>query len=123
MSTYNAEQAKSASQIVAEARQTVPELTVVQAKEELEQGQAGLLLDVREPAEWEKGHIPGVTGPARYAGVVCRPNHALRQTRTHDTTRCSHHRHVCVGRTLDAGRPNPQEDGLYRRGEHGWGLQ
>ena len=60
MSTHNAEQAKSARQIVAEARQTVPELTVVQAKEELEQGHVNLLLDVREPAEWEKGHIPGV---------------------------------------------------------------
>ena len=60
MSTHHAEQAKSASQIVAEARQTVPELTVAQAKEELEQGHINLLLDVREPAEWEKGHIPGV---------------------------------------------------------------
>lgn len=60
MSTHHAEQAKSASQIVAEARQTVPELTVAQAKEELEQGHVKLLLDVREPAEWEKGHIPGV---------------------------------------------------------------
>ena len=60
MSTHHAEQAKSASQIVAEARQTVAELTVAQAKEELEQGHVNLLLDVREPAEWEKGHIPGV---------------------------------------------------------------
>jgi len=60
MSTHNAEQAKSASQIVAEARQTVSELTVAQAKEELEQGHVNLVLDVREPAEWEKGHIPGV---------------------------------------------------------------
>ena len=60
MSTHHAEQAKSASQIVAEARQTVPELTVALAKEELEQGHVNLVLDVREPAEWEKGHIPGV---------------------------------------------------------------
>jgi len=60
MSTYNAEQAKSASQFVAEARQSVPELTLAQAKEELEQGHVNLLLDVREPAEWEKDHIPGV---------------------------------------------------------------
>src|SRR6266581_6819051 len=59
MSTQNTEQPKSASQIVAEARQTIPEITVAQAKEELEQGQVGLVLDVREPAEWEKGHIPG----------------------------------------------------------------
>jgi rhodanese-related sulfurtransferase len=59
MSTQNPDQPLSASQIVAEARKTVPEITVVQAKEELDQGQVGLLLDVREPSEWEKGHIPG----------------------------------------------------------------
>jgi rhodanese-related sulfurtransferase len=59
MSTQNSEQAKSASQIVAQARQSIPEITVAQAREELDQGQVGLLLDVREPAEWEKGHIPG----------------------------------------------------------------
>ena len=59
MSTHHAKQAKSASQIVAEARQTVPELTVAQAREELAQGHVNLVLDVREPAEWEKGHIPG----------------------------------------------------------------
>jgi len=59
MPTQNTEQSKSASQIVAEARQTIAEITVAQAKEELDQGQAGLVLDVREPAEWEKSHIPG----------------------------------------------------------------
>jgi rhodanese-related sulfurtransferase len=59
MSTQNTEQAFSASQIVAEARKTIPEITVTLAREELDQGQVALLLDVREPAEWEKGHIPG----------------------------------------------------------------
>src|SRR5712691_12936761 len=59
MSTQNSEQGMSASQIVAQVRQTIPEITVAQAKEELDHGQVGLLLDVREPAEWEKGHIPG----------------------------------------------------------------
>jgi rhodanese-related sulfurtransferase len=59
MSTHNTEQPKSASQIVAEARQTTPEITVAQAKEELDQGRASLLLDVRESSEWERGHIPG----------------------------------------------------------------
>jgi rhodanese-related sulfurtransferase len=59
MSTQNSEQGKGASQIVAQARQSIPEITAVQAREELDQGQVGLLLDVREPAEWEKGHIPG----------------------------------------------------------------
>ena len=59
MSTQNTDQLLSAGQIVAEARKTIPEITTAQAREELDQGQAGLLLDVREPAEWEKGHIPG----------------------------------------------------------------
>jgi rhodanese-related sulfurtransferase len=60
MSTQNTEQPKSASQIVAEAGKAIPVITVAQAREELDQGQVGLLLDVREPSEWEKGHIPGV---------------------------------------------------------------
>jgi rhodanese-related sulfurtransferase len=59
MSIQKSEREKSASQIVAQARQNVPEITVAQAREELDQGEVGLLLDVREPAEWEKGHIPG----------------------------------------------------------------
>ena len=59
MSTQNSKHSLSASQIVAEARKTIPEITVVQAKEELDQRQVGLLLDVREPTEWEKGHILG----------------------------------------------------------------
>lgn len=59
MSTSNNTQGKGASQFVGEARKNIPEITVAQAREELDQGQASLLLDVREPAEWEKGHIPG----------------------------------------------------------------
>ena len=59
MSTQNSDQALSASQIVAEARKTIPDITVTLAREELDKGQAALLVDVREPAEWEKGHIPG----------------------------------------------------------------
>jgi len=59
MSTQNTDQPMGAGQIVAEARQTIPEVTVAQAKEELDQGLVGLLLDVREPSEWDKGHIPG----------------------------------------------------------------
>ena len=47
MSTLNTDQLLSASQIVAEARKTIPEITVAQAREELDQGQASLLLDVR----------------------------------------------------------------------------
>jgi rhodanese-related sulfurtransferase len=57
MSTQNTDQSLSASQIVAEARKTIPEITAAQAKEELDQGQVALLIDVREPSEWDKGHI------------------------------------------------------------------
>lgn len=53
MSPQSTDQQLSASQIVAEARKTTPEITITQAREELDQGQASLLLDVREPAEWE----------------------------------------------------------------------
>ncbi len=65
MSTQNTEQSKSASQIVADARKNIPEVTVAQAREEMNQGQVGLLLDVREPAEWEKGHISGAVQAPR----------------------------------------------------------
>jgi hypothetical protein len=47
MSTQNPDQPKSAGQIVAEARKSVPEVTVTQAKEELDQGQVGLLSGTR----------------------------------------------------------------------------
>ena len=59
MSTQNSVPGKGVGQIVADARKTIPEITVVQARQEWEQGQVALLLEVREPAEWEKGHIPG----------------------------------------------------------------
>ncbi|MDQ2885011.1 MAG: rhodanese-like domain-containing protein [Chloroflexota bacterium] len=65
MATQNTDQPLSASQIVAAARKDIPEITVAQAKEELDQGQVGLLLDVREPYEWEKGHIPGAVSAPR----------------------------------------------------------
>ena len=59
MSTQNSVPGKGAGQMVAEARKTMPEITAVQARQEWDQGQVALLLDVREPAEWEKGHLPG----------------------------------------------------------------
>ncbi|GCE29768.1 rhodanese-like domain-containing protein [Dictyobacter alpinus] len=59
MTTQDSVPGKGASQIVADARTTTPEITVGQARKELDQGHVSLLLDVREPAEWEKAHIPG----------------------------------------------------------------
>jgi rhodanese-related sulfurtransferase len=59
MSIQSGKQSLSASQSIAEVRKTIPDITVSQVKEELDQGQVGLVLDVRELAEWEKGHMPG----------------------------------------------------------------
>lgn len=47
------------SQMLEQARRTVPEITADQAKERLDRGEVDLLLDVREADEWERGHIPG----------------------------------------------------------------
>jgi rhodanese-related sulfurtransferase len=65
MTTQNSVPGKGAGQIVADARETLPEITVAQARQEWEQGQVALLLDVREPGEWEKGHIPGAVPAPR----------------------------------------------------------
>jgi hypothetical protein len=43
MSTRNSVQGKGAGQIVADARKTMPEITVVQTREELDQGHVALL--------------------------------------------------------------------------------
>src|SRR5205807_8051170 len=59
MSTPHADQPLNASQMLAEARKVVPEITATHAKEQLDSGQVDLILDVREPNEWDKGHIPG----------------------------------------------------------------
>ena len=44
-------------EMLAEARKQIQEVSVSEAKAELGSGKA-IFLDVREPAEWEKGHIP-----------------------------------------------------------------
>jgi rhodanese-related sulfurtransferase len=59
MPTQDSNQPLRASQIVAQARQTIPEITVAQAREQLDQQPGSLVLDVREPTEFAKGHIPG----------------------------------------------------------------
>lgn len=59
MSTRHPDHPLTASQMLAQARKTVPEITAGQVKEQLDQGQVDVLLDVREPSEWDQGHIPG----------------------------------------------------------------
>jgi len=41
------------------ARKTVPEISAEEAKARLDRGEVDLIVDVREPLEWDAGHIPG----------------------------------------------------------------
>jgi len=45
--------------MLAEARKTVPEISAAEAKSKLERREVDLIVDVREPKEWDSGHIPG----------------------------------------------------------------
>ena len=50
--------ATSLRQLMDEARRKVPEVSAADVKRSLDQGGSALVLDVREPEEWSKGHIP-----------------------------------------------------------------
>lgn len=52
---------KTAQQLIAEAKQSVPEVTVHELKEMQGQDTEIVLIDVRELNEWNLGHIPGAT--------------------------------------------------------------
>ena len=56
--------AKTAAELVAEAKQRVENLTVDQVAAELERGDA-LLVDLREPGELAQGSIPGAVHAPR----------------------------------------------------------
>lgn len=53
-----APEAKTAKELVAEARKDICEISVSEAKERLDKG-GHLFLDCREPKEFKMGHIPG----------------------------------------------------------------
>jgi rhodanese-related sulfurtransferase len=55
----------TADQMLEEARKNVPEVTAAETKSRLDRGEVDLILDVREPEEWEKGHIPGAVHAVR----------------------------------------------------------
>lgn len=50
---------KSRENLLDEAQQNIPEMTVREVHEYLEQGQDPVLLDVRGLDEWERGHLKG----------------------------------------------------------------
>jgi rhodanese-related sulfurtransferase len=50
---------KSLNDLVADARARVQEISADDLQEALEEGEELLLVDIREPYEYAKGHIPG----------------------------------------------------------------
>ncbi|HEU0194283.1 MAG TPA: rhodanese-like domain-containing protein [Gaiellales bacterium] len=47
------------AQLIADARAAIGEITPADAREGIEQGAVGLVLDVREPQEFAQEHLPG----------------------------------------------------------------
>jgi rhodanese-related sulfurtransferase len=52
---------KSGMELIAEARARIKEMTAQQVREMRGRGEEAVFLDVREPNEWNLGHLPGAT--------------------------------------------------------------
>ena len=50
---------KTAAELFAEARQRITEVTPQQVREMRDRGEDVAIIDVREPNEWNLGHLPG----------------------------------------------------------------
>ncbi len=46
-------------EVIEAARKNVEEITPAETKARLDRGEVDLIVDVREPDEWQQGHIPG----------------------------------------------------------------
>lgn len=70
--------AQSYQDLLAKAREDVPEIQVPELAERLGAGEGPLVIDVREQSEWDEGHIPGAIHiprsflESRIAGVASR---------------------------------------------------
>jgi rhodanese-related sulfurtransferase len=113
--------AKTAAELVQEARAQIQNVSPKNALDEIASGKA-VLLDVREPAEWEE-HIEGsVQVPRGVARVRCRSHESAAQLRAGSEP--PRDRVLQVGGTRHARRPHPENNGLrkhrqYRRWVHG----
>ena len=57
--------ARGVHEMVEEALRSVEPISVQDAKQEIDSGTAGLVVDVREPNEFEQGHLPGAINVPR----------------------------------------------------------
>jgi rhodanese-related sulfurtransferase len=65
MSTPGGDGPVNASRMIQEARKEIPEVSAPEVKRALDNGQVDLIIDVREPDEWSRGHIPGAVHAPR----------------------------------------------------------
>ena len=56
--TLTAQKPKTAGDFVKDAKKRVAEITVAQAKAKIDSSGSLVILDVREPSEFKRGHIP-----------------------------------------------------------------
>lgn len=92
--------------LLEEARATVPEVDCDAAQQMLESGEWDIL-DVREPEEFDSGHIPGaINVPRGYLEVKAEPEHPKHDVRMADRSKkwllvCSGgHRSLLAGKAL-----------------------
>ncbi len=52
---------KSGMELIAEARKRIREVSAQEVREMRSRGEEAVFLDVREPNEWNLGHLPGAT--------------------------------------------------------------
>ena len=57
--------ASTGAELIEAARQAVPTMSTSDLNSKLSSGESVIVLDVREPEEWEGGHIPQGTHLAR----------------------------------------------------------
>jgi len=76
------EMAQSYQDLLAAAREEVPEIQVADLADRLSRSDAPIVIDVREQSEWDEGHVPGAVHvprgylESRIAGIA-RPDDAL----------------------------------------------
>ena len=87
--------ARSYQDLLANAREQVPEVQVADLAARRAAGEAPLVIDVREQAEWDEGHIPGAVHiprgnlESRIAGVATSGPGDRAELRRRATGRCS----------------------------------
>ncbi len=113
----------TAAQLLEEARLTIPEISATDVHDKLQQTEVAAIIDVREPAEWQNGHVPGaihvLRGLLEWMADPTYANHEPRLTDCSDKAR----RHVRQRRPLPPGCQHPAQRGLSRHCFDGWRLQ